>query len=161
MNPQKGLVSLRPVEAPDLQIFFAHQLDPEATRLAAFPSRDREAFMVHWTTNILGNPANACRTILCDDRVVGNIGAWSDADTRERLLGYWLGREFWGHGIASAAVAQFLQIESTRPLTARVAKHNLGSLRVLEKSGFARAGEDEFTPPEGTRVEEFIYVLAV
>lgn len=161
MNPPKGLVSLRPVEVSDLEIFFAHQLDPEATRLAAFPSRDREAFMVHWATNILGNPANACRTILCDDRVVGNIGAWNDAGTRERMLGYWLGREFWGRGIASAAVAQFLQVESKRPLTARVAKHNLGSRRVLEKSGFARAGADECTLPGGTRLEEFIYVLAV
>ncbi len=161
MNLQKGLVSLRLVEAHDLQIFFAHQLDPEATRLAAFQSRDREAFMAHWTTNILGHPTNACRTILCNDRVVGNIGAWTDADTRERLLGYWLGREFWGRGIASAAVAQFLQIESTRPLMARVARHNLGSLRVLEKSGFTRAGEDAFTRPDGTRVEEFIHVLAV
>jgi RimJ/RimL family protein N-acetyltransferase len=155
----KGRVSLRPVETPDLPIFFAHQLDPVATRLAAFPSRDREAFMAHWTTNILGNSANACRTILVDDSVVGNIGAWTDTGTGERLLGYWLGREFWGRGIASAAVAQFLQIEAVRPLSARVAGHNLGSIRVLEKSGFTRAGEDGFNLPDGSRIEEFIYIL--
>jgi RimJ/RimL family protein N-acetyltransferase len=157
----KGRVSLRPVEVHDLPIFFAHQLDPAATRLAAFPSRDREAFMAHWTKNILGNSANACRAILAGDDVAGNIGAWTDAGTGERMLGYWLGREFWGRGIASAAVAQFLQIEATRPLTARVAGHNLGSVRVLEKSGFTRAGEEAFTLPDGTPGEEFIYVLAV
>src|SRR5207244_9942675 len=28
--------------------FFEHQLDAEATRMAAFPSRDRDAFMAHW-----------------------------------------------------------------------------------------------------------------
>lgn len=154
-----GLVSLRAVEARDLPIFFAHQLDPEATRLAAFPSRDREAFMTHWTTKILGNPANVARTILCSDRVAGYIGAWTDADSHERMIGYWIGREYWGRGIASAAVAQLLQFESTRPLAARVAKHNLGSIRVLEKSGFVRTGEDGFTLPDGTRGEELVYVL--
>ena len=159
MNPMKGLVSLRPVEIHDLPIFFAHQLDPEATRLAAFASRDPKAFLIHWTT-IIGNPDAANRTILYDDRVVGNVGAWTDAETRKRLLGYWIGREFWGRGIASAAVAQFVQSEPTRPLTARVAKHNLGSIRVLEKNGFSRADEDEFALAGPTLVEELIYVLS-
>ena len=154
------LVSLRPVEADDLPIFFAHQLDPEAARLAAFPSRDREAFLAHWTTNILGNPAAVCRTILAGNDVVGNIGAWTDAGSHERFLCYWVGREFWGRGIASAALSQFLRFESTRPLKARVAKHNLGSIRVLEKAGFARVGEDVFSLPDGTPVEEFIYFLS-
>lgn len=153
-------VSLRAVDTHDLPIFFAHQLDPEGARLAGFASRQREAFMTHWTTNVLGNPANTTRTILCDGVVAGNIGAWNDAASGERLLGYWLGREFWGRGIASAAVAQFLQFETTRPLTARVAQHNPGSIRVLEKNGFARTGADAFTLPDGTPVEEFIYVLS-
>lgn len=152
-------VSLRPVEKEDLPIFFVHQLDPEATRLAAFPSRDREAFFTHWTTKILGNPAVINRTILCGNRVVGNMGAWTDAETQQRSVGYWLGREFWGRGIASAAILQFLQLESTRPLHARVVKHNLGSIRVLEKARFIRVGEAEFCLSDGTRVVEFIYLL--
>lgn len=156
----KGLVSLRPVEAEDLPIFFTHQLDPEATRLAAFPTRNREAFMNHWTTNVLGNASAVSRTILFDGCVAGNIGAWTDADTGERLLGYWIGREFWRRGIASTAVAKFLEFESTRPLTARVAQHNLPSLRVLEKTGFTRASEDAFMLPDGTPLEEFVYVLS-
>jgi RimJ/RimL family protein N-acetyltransferase len=156
----QGIVSLRPVQADDLPIFFVHQLDPEATRLAAFPSRERDAFMTHWTTNILGHPTNACRTILWSERVAGYVGAWTDAGTGERMLGYWLGREFWGQGVASTAVGQFLQLESTRPLTARVAKHNKGSIRVLAKSGFVRSGEEKFTGPDAVLVEEFIYVLS-
>jgi RimJ/RimL family protein N-acetyltransferase len=153
-------VSLRPVKTDDLPIFFVHQLDPAATRLAAFPSRDREAFFTHWTTNILGNPAALSCAILVGDQVAGNIGAWTDAASHNRLVGYWLGREFWGRGIASAALSQFLRVESTRPLSAHVAKHNLGSIRVLEKAGFARAGEDAFALPNGARSEEFIYFLA-
>lgn len=159
MDPMKDLISLRPVDVRDLPVFFAHQSDPEAARLAAFVPRDHEAFLLHWTTKILGNPDATNRTIMLERRVVGNIGAWPDPDTRERLLGYWIGREFWGRGIASAAVAQFLQSEVIRPLSARVAKHNPGSIRVLEKAGFTRSGEEAFTLPDGTPVEEFIYVL--
>ncbi len=152
---------LRAVEEADLPIFFAHQLDPEATRMAAFPSRDREAFFTHWRTNILGNPAVVSRTILVGTEVMGNMGAWTDAESGERCIGYWLGREFWGRGIASAALRQFLQLESTRPLNARVVKHNLGSIRVLEKAGFVRVGEDAFPMSGEDRMEEWVYLLAV
>lgn len=155
-----GQVSLRPVEAHDLPIFFTHQLDPEATRLAAFPSRDRGTFFTHWTTKIIGNPAAANRTILLDDRVAGYIGAWTDAETHERSICYWLGRDFWGRGVASAALRQFLESEMTRPLVARVAKHNRASIRVLEKSGFIRTGDDSFTLPDKSRHEEFVYVFS-
>lgn len=157
MNPS---VSLRPVEVGDLPHFFAHQLDPEATRLAAFPSRDREAFFTHWTTNIIGHPTALSRAILWGDRVVGHVGAWTDAGSQERLVGYWIGREFWNQGIASTALRLFLSIESTRPLHARVAQHNLGSIRVLEKAGFVRVGEDAFAAPDGTPGAEFIYLLS-
>ena len=153
-------VALRPVKTDDLPLFFVHQLDPEATKLAAFPSRARDAFFSHWTTNILGNPSAVSRTILAGDQVAGNIGAWTDAASHDRLICYWIGREFWDRGIASAAMSQFLHFESTRPLNARVAKHNLGSIRVLEKAGFARAGEDAFALPSGVRMEEFLYSLA-
>lgn len=151
-------VSLRPVVADDLPVFFAHQADPESARMAAFPSRDHAAFMAHWTTNILGHPTNASRTILADGQVVGNICAWTAGGVR--FLGYWIGREHWGRGLASAALAQFLQSETTRPLAAQVVEHNLGSIRVLEKSGFQRTGEDSFTLPDGTPVRELTYTLS-
>jgi hypothetical protein len=49
-------VRLRNIE-PDLPIFYEQQLDTDATRMAAFPARDRAAFDAHWATSILGNPA--------------------------------------------------------------------------------------------------------
>jgi RimJ/RimL family protein N-acetyltransferase len=153
-------VSLRPVMTDDLPIFFGHQLDPEATKLAAFPARDRDAFFAHWTTKILGNPAAVCRTILAGDHVAGYIGAWTDAASNDRLICYWIGREFWGRGIASAALSLFLCFEATRPLSACVARHNLGSIRVLEKSGFARASEDAVCQPVGDGIDELIGFVA-
>lgn len=124
--------------------------------MAAFKSRDRDAFLAHWT-KIMANPACAVRVILADDNVAGNIGAWTDGS--ERLVGYWVGREFWGRGIASAALAQFLNYETTRPLTARVAKHNPASIRVLQKAGFMQIGHEAFDLPNGTKIEELVFKL--
>jgi RimJ/RimL family protein N-acetyltransferase len=50
-------------------------------------------------------------------------------------VGYWIGREYWGKGVATEALSQFLaHAEVRRPLHAAVAKHNVGSIRVLEKA---------------------------
>src|SRR5688572_11728387 len=133
-------VRLRNVEPNDLPIFFEQQLDADAARMAAFPSRDRAAFDAHWTRNILGNPASITQTILFDGEVAGNIGSWPQDDAR--LIGYWIGKEYWGKGLATRALSAFLQIVSERPLHAHVAKHNVGSIRVLEKCGFSLEHEE-------------------
>lgn len=150
-------VTLRPVDPADLPIFFAHQRDPEAIRMAAFPARDHDAFTAHWA-KILGDRTVLARTILVDGRVAGNLGSWTQDGARK--LGYWLGREYWGRGVASAALRQFLALVTTRPLLAHVAKHNLASLRVLHKCGFKISGEDT-SPGEGDEPdEEYILTLA-
>ena len=133
-------IFLRDVIETDLQIFYLQQLDPEATRMAAFPSRDREAFMAHWK-KILADETNVLRTIVYEDQVVGNIVSFLMEGHRE--VGYWIGREFWGRGIATRALELFLEQVRQRPLYAYVAKHNIGSCRVLEKCGFVRASEHE------------------
>ena len=129
-------VKLREVTPEDLPIFFEHQLDVEATRMAAFPSRDRDTFMAHWARimNRQTNQNGMLNTILADDTVAGNIVYWEAAG--EPNIGYWLGRAHWGKGIASAALAQFLSNIEARPVYAHVAKHNFASIRVLRKCGF-------------------------
>lgn len=133
-------VRLRDVIDDDLPIFFAHQIDPAATAMAAFPSRDREPFMAHWDRS-RGDGSVVIRTILFGEQGRGNVVSWQDGG--QRLVGYWIGRDHWGKGIASAALAAFLRVEERRPLHARVAKRNFGSARVLEKCGFARSENDE------------------
>ncbi len=68
-------VTLREVTQEDLPIFFEHQLDAEATRMAAFASRDRDAFMAHWA-KIMSNETGILNTILADDTVAGNVVYW-------------------------------------------------------------------------------------
>jgi RimJ/RimL family protein N-acetyltransferase len=147
---------LRDVTEADLPIFFEFERDPVANEMAAFPARDREAFMQHWTANILGNDTGRNRTILLDDVVVGNILSWEQSG--DRRVGYWIGREYWGRGVASRALAIFLVEVDERPLHAYVAAHNAGSIRVLEKSGF-RIVRAETNEEPGVRIDELLFRL--
>jgi RimJ/RimL family protein N-acetyltransferase len=149
-------ILLRDVTEGDLPILFEQQLDPEATAMAAFPSRDRESFMKHWA-NILANESVIVKTIGYEGRVAGSIVSWEMDGEWE--VGYWLGREFWGKGIATQALAAYVRLVKPRPLFAHVARHNVGSRRVLEKCGFTVIGEDAYINPAGARVEEFILKL--
>ncbi|TQF17682.1 GNAT family N-acetyltransferase [Myxococcus llanfairpwllgwyngyllgogerychwyrndrobwllllantysiliogogogochensis] len=137
---------LRIVTDEDLPIFFEHQCDPEALRMAAFPSRARDAFMTHWRTNVL-RPENVNRTIVVGGVVVGNIGSWEQDG--KRLIGYWVGREQWGKGIATRALTEFLALVPARPLHAWVAVHNTASIRVLEKCGFHTIIDEHQEHPDG------------
>ncbi|HUG90053.1 MAG TPA: GNAT family N-acetyltransferase [Planctomycetaceae bacterium] len=125
-----GSVRLRDVTEGDLPIFFEHQREPDANWMASFPARERDAFMAHWG-RIMVDPAVVVQTILVDEHVAGNVVSWV-ADGR-RLVGYWIGKDWWGRGIASAGLGAFLERVTARPLYARVAKDNIGSIRVLEK----------------------------
>src|ERR1051326_152700 len=133
-------VVLRDVADSDLSIFFEHQRDPEAVRMAAFCSRDHDAFMTHWA-KLRCDPSNIIRTIIFDGQIAGNIGSWIAED--RRLIGYWIGREFWNRGIATSAVVAFVAEVRERPLHAFVATHNVGSIRVLEKCGFTPSAEHD------------------
>ena len=130
---------LRDVIDSDVPIFFEHQRDPEATSMAAFPARDRAAFDAHWQ-KILADDQLTAKTVLFEDRVAGNVVSFEQDG--KRLVGYWIGREFWGQGLATRALAELLAELPQRPLHAYVATTNAGSIRVLEKCGFVLAEEE-------------------
>jgi RimJ/RimL family protein N-acetyltransferase len=156
-NPRTNTVLLRDVAEGDLPIFFEQQWDPVANQMAAFPARDREAFTAHWK-KIMADDSVSIQTILFKGKVAGNIVSFELSGERE--VGYWIGREYWGKGIATRALAEFLGYVKTRPLFAHVAKHNIASLRVLEKCGFTISGEDRvFSDTHGGEVEGFIMKL--
>jgi RimJ/RimL family protein N-acetyltransferase len=133
-------VQLRDVVESDLPYFFEHQRDPDANRMAAFPARDRAAFDAHWA-KILADESGLKRTVLVDGQVAGNVLSWVSGG--DQLVGYWIDRAHWNKGVATRALARFLEGIETRPIRAHVAKHNLGSIRVLEKCGFVAIGEEE------------------
>ena len=127
-------ITLRPVIPPDLPTLFEQQLEPEAVAMSAYPSKDRGEFIRHWE-GILKNKAIVARTIIYKEKITGHIICWKE-EKYEQRVGYWIGKQFWGRGIASSALQEFLVEVKVRPLYAHVANHNIASRRVLEKNGF-------------------------
>jgi RimJ/RimL family protein N-acetyltransferase len=156
-------VVLRAVEDADLDILFEHQLDPEANRMAAFTSpdpADRHAFDARWQ-RIRADGDKVTRTIVVDGEVAGSISHWRDPGLPGPEVTFWLGREHWGKGIASAALERFLELVPQRPLFGRCAADNAGSRRVLEKNGFVLEREERgFANARGSEIDELLLRLA-
>jgi RimJ/RimL family protein N-acetyltransferase len=152
---------LRDVIEDDLPIFFEQQLDSDANYMAAFTAKDptnRDAFMAHWN-RILADPTVIIKTIVFDGHVVGSVLSYEESGRPE--VSYWLGKEYWGKGLATRALSDFLaHSNTTRPIYARVAQDNIGSLRVLAKCGFMITGESKgFANARGKDIEELILEL--
>jgi len=160
-TPDTKSIVLRDVMMSDLPIFFDQQLDPEANRMAAFTRKDpadRDAFMAYWA-KILRDETITIQTILFDGQVAGSVLSYVDEDG-QREVSYWIGRPYWGKGVATRGLLAFLDHIKVRPLYARVAQDNIGSLRVLEKCRFTRIGEGRgFSEARGQEVEEFLLRL--
>ena len=155
-----GTIKLRDVLESDLDIFFEHHRDPIANFMAAFTSKDphdRQAFDSHWQ-RIMNSKTVRIRTILIDQHVAGSVLSYQQDGHTE--VSYWIGREFWGKGSATQALAMFLDQMKQRPVYARAAKDNLASIRVLEKCGFALYGQDRgFANARGKEIDEVIMKL--
>jgi RimJ/RimL family protein N-acetyltransferase len=153
-------VSLRPVHPSDLPVFFRHMSDPESNRMAAFTAEDptdRAHFDAYWK-RVLAAPDVVNRTVLADGDVVGHVAVYGEPGERE--VTYFIDRYYWGRGIATAALRELLAEVPERPLRARAAADNAGSLRVLEKCGFKVVAEGRgFANARGAEIDELVLRL--
>lgn len=158
--PLTSGVLLRDMTKDDLPTFFKQQLDPDASHMAAFTIKEptnRNMFKAYWN-RILGDKRIIIKTILFEGHVAGYV--LSHEWFGEPEVSYWIGKKQWGNGIATTALTYFLGIFKTRPLYGRAAKDNIGSLRVLQKCGFAICAEGKrFSYVRDEKVEEFILKL--
>jgi RimJ/RimL family protein N-acetyltransferase len=159
-NLTSGVV-LRDVVAADLAIFFEQQRDASANHMAAFGAKDPaswEDFAAHWA-QIEAEDTTTIKTILFNGAVAGHVLSFEHFDNLE--VAYWIGKSYWGQGVATSALTLLLRQITTRPVYACAVKDNRASLRVLEKCGFQIAGADTgFSHARDQEVEEFILILA-
>ncbi len=153
-------IQLRPTLIKDLDVLFQFQLDKEGGYLAAFMPKnhtDKSAYITKHT-KLLNDPTVNNKTIILDNIVVGSIAKFVMEGKSE--ITYWIDRKYWGQGIATAALKDFLEIEKARPIFARVAFDNLGSQKVLDKCDFIKMGTDKgFASARQTEIEEYIFKL--
>jgi RimJ/RimL family protein N-acetyltransferase len=153
-------IALRVVHDADLDALFEAMRDQESVRMAAFTAGDpddRQWFDAHMR-KLRESPEITLRAITWDGALVGSIASFVIEGQTE--VAYWIDRRVWGRGTASGALQLFLRSVSTRPLYARAACDNRGSLRVLAKAGFAVIGTDvSFANARGTEIEETILRL--
>jgi len=135
-NPPEQ-VTLRDVTPADLPALFRFQSDPEANRMAVVNPRGLDEFNAFWKT-VLSDPGVVAKAVVVDGTVVGNISCFQ-MDGLDSV-GYWIDREYWGRGIAKRSLALLLEEVAIRPLHARVAAANIGSIRVLQHCGFECVG---------------------
>lgn len=126
-------IQLRRISVGDLPRIFEIQSDRASNELAATIARDEATFQEHWV-RVLDDGTVSAYAIDADGELVGTISRYPVEGTE--FVGYWIAREHWNRGIASAALRRFLELDGARPLHARVAVDNVGSVRVLEKCGF-------------------------
>ncbi len=130
---------------------------PELARLADDPQVAailRDGFPVPYTVqdaeqfirSSMGDGPSMNYAITFDGRTAGGIGVVPGQDVHRISgeIGYWLGREYWGRGIATQAVIMFSEfIFATTPLLhlhAGLFSTNPASSRVLLKAGYRYIG---------------------
>jgi RimJ/RimL family protein N-acetyltransferase len=153
-------VTLRALDDDDMDHLFRWESDLTGARMAAFTRTDptdRATFDAHYR-RVRSNPDNTTLAIEEDGVLAGMIASFSIEGDRE--LTYWIDPERWGRGIASAAVQTFIRHETQRPLFARAAARNVGSIKVLSRNGFVKVGEEtSWATGIGEDVLEHIYRL--
>ncbi|MEU5045188.1 GNAT family N-acetyltransferase [Streptomyces griseorubiginosus] len=152
-------IALREVHDSDLPVFFRQMNDPEALHMAAFTPKDpgdRDAFDAHWKRIRASDAVH--RTVLADGDVVGSAAVYGEPGERE--VTYWIDRAYWGRGIATAALRELIVQVPERPLYARAAADNAGSLRVLHKCGFRVTAEASgYANARGAEIAELVLAL--
>lgn len=159
---------LRPYRTSDAQALRVNADDPEVARWmgsARFPSPYTLDDARAWIVASVAADAPHDFAIEVDGAHAGGIGLMPRHDELRgsAAIGYWLGRAFWGRGIATDAVRTLaghaLGAMGFRRLDATVFAPNIASSRVLEKCGFSLEGRlrDAYVQRDGAICDGLLY----
>ena len=165
-----SLCTLRPWQLDDVDALSRVANDPDVARYMnhRFPSPYTRADAEAWIRLKLDEPAALHWAIDVDGALAGGIGLIpGDLEHAGNVaIGYWLGKRWWGKGIASDALraltAHALATLRPRRLWANVMGANAPSARVLEKAGYVREAvlSRAIVDREGNAHDELIFVFA-
>ncbi len=153
-------IELRAFDDDDLDAVFEMMRDPEAIAMAAFTAEDpddREAFDA-WIARQRTTEDVLCLVVTENGGFAGTAAAFTVDGDRE--VSFWIARHAWGRGVATEALRLLVSHEPIRPLFARAAAHNAGSIAVLTKVGFTEVSRNvDFAPGVGREIEEIVFTL--
>lgn len=146
-------LTLRPYRAEDAAELHRLINDWEVSRsLAAVPFPYSRDLADEWIASTLSSLADGSAYNLAitgregeREVIVGGVGLRMNAADGTAHLGYWVGKRFWGHGVATEAAGRLarwaLANLDLHTLEANVATDNAASIAVLRKIGFQHVGE--------------------
>lgn len=101
--------------------------------------------------------------VLLDETFVGVCGLIRRDPPGTFEIGYWIGKPFWGRGLASAAVHHLLRYAfetmQAEQLIGRCLIRNIASRRVIEKSGFQFLGLRPNDLPKWDDEQLYVFTL--
>lgn len=120
----------------------------------------------NWLEMVVGVRPENSFAIAVDDEAVGGIGftVQHDVGRRSAEIGYWLGEEFWGRGLATQALIAvtdyaFANYDLCR-MYAHVFEWNPASARVLEKAGYKFEGRlKKSVTKDGQTIDQLMYAV--
>lgn len=141
-------LTLRPWAESDAKALLKHANDPEVAKHLRdrFPQPYTKHDADAWITFCRAQTLLTRFAIVVGGEAVGSVGLelFDDVHRGTAEIGYWVGREVWGRGIASVAVIAATQYGFEKlglvRVQAGVFDTNPASCRVLEKAAFTREG---------------------
>jgi 8-oxo-dGTP diphosphatase len=145
-------LTLRPLTADDAEALHRLVNDWEVTRtLAEIPYPYPRSLADDWIGSTVAELADGTAYHLAitghegkQETLVGIVGLRLDRARRSGRLGYWVGKAFWGHGVATEAARRLTSWGfANLPLdliVAEVTEGNDGSCKVLRRVGFREIG---------------------
>lgn len=131
-----------------------------------FPHPYTDADARRWLDSVVGQKPETNFAIAVADEAVGGIGftLQHDVERRSAEIGYWLGQEFWGRGIATEALIAVTDYAFSNYDVCRLFAHvfdwNEPSARVLEKAGYVFEGRlRRSVIKDGKTIDQLAYAI--
>ncbi|WP_283937978.1 GNAT family N-acetyltransferase [Sphingomonas caseinilyticus] len=137
---------MRRVRSADIDAIHAIMSDAETMRFWSSPPHSTLAETEKWLASMIeADRAGESDEFILEHqgRVIGKLGAW-----RHPEIGFFLDRDYWGRGLASEALLQFINYArdlGLNCLTADVDPRNTACLHLLAKCGFHETGRQSAT----------------